>query len=862
MNLPYPSRLIPALVLGALLWPAQARAQAAADTLVVEWESASGDVIVNALRDAILGDTTATGERVSSNRVYKLERGGFYWITDRITTVEGLPLTIVGATSAPAGEQDFGPAILQRVNREGGDSPDGAMFETYDDFTLKNVWVMGQTDAGVLANYEPIALNGNGKRHVFDNVIFDRNDWHHLGPNGENSDFIIRNSKFRNLFGPTQIWEGLGIRLEAGADSVIFENNTFLNIGFTPFQSEAAPANYLLFNHNTFVNVGRGFSAGNAWKEAYVANNVFVNPFWQGTSYAQYNMEDNPDRDDPYDGFFTIGQLPARFGTNLERRVVLANNSYWRDDRFNALTGPDGNPIRPQPLVNDTTMGWFDQFDAMVIQDNYVGVRPNLATYPVDDDLYSRMINTVMALYSDPVQTISDPSELWYYDPGREEDCFVCNNWPLPEDFSYTNETLLAGGTDGLPLGDLNWFPDAKETYLANRDEYVTEVEELAGGVVEVNIVATEQAEAGTTNEDASVESVEGFTSFFMEGGGSITWSFTVPEDGTYGLNVLTNLRAENQRGQNIRVNGTGLRNNEGFGEYYFCNPTIDGCANPLQPDTWETVEIRAGELFEGGGALTLAAGTHTLQITPSWGYQAFSTVEVVDAAGNVVDELTPPEATAVGVQEECEAEGFCAQGFQWVALGANGSVSIDAALAADGQYLFRAFYQLPDGGTQQARVLVDGEEVTTVTLTGEAGATTAMEVLSSPFSLSAGTHTFSLVSDQGGVNVDYVQVAMISAGSVATEPVVLPEGYALDTAFPNPTNGMATIRFALGAPSDVTLTVYDVLGRKVATLAEGPMAAGAHEVRLNARSMASGTYVYRLSTPVGVQARRLTIVR
>lgn len=853
MNLAY--RFALALALGAILMPATARAQAAGDTLVVEWQAANGDVIVNALRDAIVNDTDAP-----ANRVYKLKRPGLYWITDRITTEEGRPLTIVGATSVTEGSEDFGPPIIQRVNREDGTAPDGAMFETYDDFTLKNVWIQGQTDAGVLSNYEPILLNGNGKRHVFDNVIFDRNDWHHLGPNGANSDFIIRNSSFRNLLGPTQIWEGLGIRLEAGADSVIFENNTFLNIGFTPYQSEAAPANYLLVNHNTFINVGRGFSAGNAWKEAYVANNMFVNPFWQGTPYAMYNLEDNPEREDPYDGFFTIGQLPARFGTNLERRVVLANNNYWRDDRFNSLTGPDGEPIRPQPFVNDTTMGWFNQFDAMVMQDNY-SQQPNLETYPVDADLYDRMISTVMALYSNPIQAITDRSELWYYDPGRDEACYVCTNWPLPEDFSYTNEDLLDGGTDGLPVGDLNWFPEAKQTYMANRADYVEAVEGIAGGVVQVTIIETQQAEAGTVNDNASVESVEGFTNFFVQGGGSITWSFTVPETGVYGLNLQTNLGTETQRGQNIRVNGTGLQNDSGFGEFYFCTAAIDGCANPLQPETWETIEIRQDGLVGGAEALNLDAGVHTLEITPSWGYQRFSTVEVINASGDVVAELTPALATAIGVQEECEGDGFCPQGFQWVTLNAGGSLSVDADLEQSGQYLYRVFYQLPEEGTQQARLLVDGTEVTTVTLVGDAEATTASEVLTSPFDLEAGAHTFTLVSDQGGVLVDYVQVARIStSGSIAKEE--LPAGYALGNSFPNPTTGRATIRFALGDATDVELAVYDVLGREVATLVSGPMAAGAHEVRFDAGTLASGTYVYRLQAGNVVATKRLTVIR
>ncbi|MBC6948429.1 hypothetical protein DWB58_10910, partial [candidate division KSB1 bacterium] len=396
-----------ALGLGVLLGAApQAGAQS---PLVVEWETAPGsDVpIKNALRDAIANDTGRPADRV-----YVLKRGGFYWITDRIQNAD-FPLTIEGEAEAAPGQTDFGPAIIQRVVRDDGTGPDGTMFESLHDLTLRNVWVMGQTDQGVLSTYEPIKLLGDGKRYVFDNVIFDRNDWHHLGPDGPNNNFYITNCKFRNIFGPTQIWEGLGVRFEVGADTVVIENNTFFNIGFTPFQSEAVPVNYLRFNHNTLVNIGRSFQAGNIWKQCYVTNNLFVNYFWHGESEAQYT---DPNRVDPYTGFFGIGALPARFGTNFDREIVLANNGYWRDPRFDAFDAAQVPPIRPQPLVSDTTQGWFDAWDAMVIQNNIEG-NPNLTTY-ISDALLDSMTKHISELFANP-QII--PATRYFWDEGRDE---------------------------------------------------------------------------------------------------------------------------------------------------------------------------------------------------------------------------------------------------------------------------------------------------------------------------------------------------------------------------------------------------------------------------------------------------------
>ena len=90
----------------------------AQDELVVEWSDGANGVTVNALRDAIHGDTTATGEQ--NSRIYKLKRGGLYHITDPIENAD-FPLHIIGETFAESGDAtDFGPAVIQRVNRAGG----------------------------------------------------------------------------------------------------------------------------------------------------------------------------------------------------------------------------------------------------------------------------------------------------------------------------------------------------------------------------------------------------------------------------------------------------------------------------------------------------------------------------------------------------------------------------------------------------------------------------------------------------------------------------------------------------------------------------------------------------------------------
>lgn len=76
---------------------------------------------------------------------------------------------------------------------------------------------------------------------------------------------------------------------------------------------------------------------------------------------------------------------------------------------------------------------------------------------------------------------------------------------------------------------------------------------------------------------------------------------------------------------------------------------------------------------------------------------------------------------------------------------------------------------------------------------------------------------------------------------------VEAPKEVALQGNYPNPFNPRTTIGYELPAASQVTLRIYDVLGRRVATLVERDQEAGYHEATWEAGRFASGLYLYRL---------------
>jgi hypothetical protein len=95
----------------------------------------------------------------------------------------------------------------------------------------------------------------------------------------------------------------------------------------------------------------------------------------------------------------------------------------------------------------------------------------------------------------------------------------------------------------------------------------------------------------------------------------------------------------------------------------------------------------------------------------------------------------------------------------------------------------------------------------------------------------------------------------------VADRPANLPAAFALEQNYPNPFNPSTTIRFILPVAAGVTLKVYDLLGREVATLCDArAYEAGSQSVEFDASSASSGVYLYRLEAG-SFRAERLMII-
>ncbi|MHB2149625.1 T9SS type A sorting domain-containing protein [Calditrichota bacterium LG25] len=447
---------------------AQVFAQTPADT--VDVPSTDDQGYVGALARFILGDTTETGERNNINRVYRLKRGDVYLMDGK--TYFDFPVKII-ADDDPTTR----PPIIAPFPLEDGSIP-RITFYFYDDAYLKNIYFLGIAPNGQRASWDRPIIIADDAKVTLEHIITDGFRAAGIANIGENSSLFAKDCIWRNVFDSRQFGGQFFFNYGSFMDTISVVNCTVF-FGSSYFLCNAREyANYVRFEHNTlFINKINPFYTPYL-SNADIKNNLFFAPASAGETPSE-REGGWYDWDNERMSVFSIDTIPSDMAsqhgiTESERRIDFSNNVYFfpqkMKDYWNSIDTLDA-PV----WMNDRTLAMFND------DTNY----PNLNqanNFEADPGFNAEIMTLVDSLY-DYIKALREGGELriYYYKPdGSWEFPGV---WPLPEDLAYTNTALMTAGSDGFPVGDLNWFPDKKaeweELQTAIDDNNATVVKEF-----------------------------------------------------------------------------------------------------------------------------------------------------------------------------------------------------------------------------------------------------------------------------------------------------------------------------------------------------------------------------------------------
>ncbi len=435
----------------------------------------------------IMADTVDGGSRRDPDAIYRLERGKIYDVNH--TMIVDFTFSLVADDDDPSNPKrppmiNLGKTLdsrwVSRVFKFRGDSTD---------FTLKNILFQGvHYDEVILAHGAGVfELRGSNHRLVVDNCIF---NGFGTGEDGviktkgtTNSVLIFKNNYFRNNVDIDDVGAGgwyLQTSKTAKNDSIIFQNNSFLEVGGYNFLTWEY-AGYVEFTHNTMFS-----TTINAIWTPYLTNakfndNLFFN--YQTVGETQYELKSGYwDKGKPRHDRSSICKLNLlpqlvidRFGvTEADRRVEYKNNVYaWSQDLKDFWANTlDSTDVRAKNSGEIFSPLWINEFtDSMFTDDTNYPYLEEENNVEMDPGFDAQLVSDVMSkeipfarLYRVKGWTSLDEAEVRLYNPEGAGHMYQLS-WPLPETLTYTNSEALTHAQFGLPVGDLNWYPEKKKIW-------------------------------------------------------------------------------------------------------------------------------------------------------------------------------------------------------------------------------------------------------------------------------------------------------------------------------------------------------------------------------------------------------------
>ena len=431
------------------------------------------------LNDVIAGDTTASGDRLHT--VYVLRRDGQYLINAVIRNDDGWPLNI-RAEDGPGGKP-----VIQFANVVGGTTNPGYFTQNSGDVWLKNLIIItyiesDPTQKGNMNNM--IGTAAAGTDIAVDSCIFLNVDGQFVRTNSAAKTIKLTNSVFGNMGyeGSSNFGAGKGVDLRDGScDTLLIQNCTFVNVQdrVVRHYNSSAQLNNLIFDHNTIVNslAYHGmFSLGWVGERVRITNNLIIDPFaaMADSDYTR-QLEFKTNETDPWGNnrmtwvfTDTAGNASATTDFQIDHNYyAITDSGYAFYNRW--VSGNPPFPSEFSSLPEGPALTWFinnelgaDSVNAFMKDDNIVlGNTPFLMTKLMD--WYRTPVAMGGAGKTKQTGNFTDDKDMDRRTYSYYQDTLDCTySMSLP---AYT------GGWYGLPVGDLNWFPDKHLIWLTDVED-------------------------------------------------------------------------------------------------------------------------------------------------------------------------------------------------------------------------------------------------------------------------------------------------------------------------------------------------------------------------------------------------------
>ncbi|MGD8779407.1 MAG: endo-1,4-beta-xylanase [Ignavibacteria bacterium] len=108
----------------------------------------------------------------------------------------------------------------------------------------------------------------------------------------------------------------------------------------------------------------------------------------------------------------------------------------------------------------------------------------------------------------------------------------------------------------------------------------------------------------------------------------------------------------------------------------------------------------------------------------------------------------------------------------------------------------------------------------------------------------------------------DYLDTLNLEPVTDVDDIAEIPNEYSLSNNYPNPFNPSTIIEFALPKKSEVKITVYNILGKRVALLTDKSYNAGIHKINFDASTLTSGVYFYRIEAGEFSQVKKMILIK